>query len=289
MLCYAGVLGGIDWGQFAFYSIPGESLLFLLLALFISVAGFYRVVYFVSLGYAFSVTGMALVSAYLFRSHLTLVFGLQIVALAIYGVRLGSYLIQREFQPSFRQELTEIHERTKGMAVSRKVLIWIGVSLLYVWMFSPGLFSLASLREGTLPNMLVWPWVGVVVMFWGLVLESLADWQKSRFKQQHPRRFCDVGLYRWVRCPNYFGEILFWVGNWITGMVSYHHALRWVFASLGLVCIILIMMGSTKRLEHKQDERYGELAEYQTYIRTVPVLFPFIPLYSLKRIRVYLE
>ena len=60
-------------------------------------------------------------------------------------------------------------------------------------------------------------------------------------------------------------------------------------ALIGLVCIVLIMMGSTKRLEKQQDGRYGEQLAYQKYAQSVPVLFPFVPIYSLKNVRVYLE
>ena len=49
------------------------------------------------------------------------------------------------------------------------------------------------------------------------------------------------------------------------------------------------MMGSTKRLEKQQDGRYGQQPAYQEYVRSVPVLFPFVPIYSLKNVRVYLE
>ena len=49
------------------------------------------------------------------------------------------------------------------------------------------------------------------------------------------------------------------------------------------------MIGSTKRLEKSQGERYGALSEYQEYIRRVPVLFPFVPVYTLQNVRVYLE
>ena len=59
-------------------------------------------------------------------------------------------------------------------------------------------------------------------------------------------------------------------------------------AFLGYVCIFLIMLGSTRRLEMKQDERYGTNSEYQTYTRTVPVLFPLLPIYSLRNLKVYL-
>jgi steroid 5-alpha reductase family enzyme len=126
-------------------------------------------------------------------------------------------------------------------------------------------------------------------MFGGLILEALADAQKSRFKAQNPRQFCDVGLYRRVRCPNYFGEIMLWIGNWVVGFAFYTSAMQWIASLVGLICIVLIMMGSTKRLERAQDERYGAQSAYQEYARTVPVLFPFVPLYSLKHVRVFLE
>jgi protein-S-isoprenylcysteine O-methyltransferase Ste14 len=46
----------------------------------------------------------------------------------------------------------------------------------------------------------------------------------------------------------------------------------------------MIMLSSARRLEAAQGERYGALPEYQEYIRTVPVLFPWVPLYTLRRV-----
>ena len=92
-----------------------------------------------------------------------------------------------------------------------------------------------------------------------------------------------------MRCPNYLGEITFWVGNFVVALAFYATALRFGVSFIGVLCIVLIMMGSTKRLEESQDRRYGALPEYQTYVQTVPVLFPFVPIYSLKNIRVFLE
>ena len=46
---------------------------------------------------------------------------------------------------------------------------------------------------------------GLLFMGSGLVIEALSDKQKSDFKAQFPKQYCNVGLYRWVRCPNYFG------------------------------------------------------------------------------------
>jgi len=114
---------------------------------------------------------------------------------------------------------------------------------------------------------------GVALMVVGLGLEACADWQKSRFKQTHHDRFCDVGLYRIVRFPNYFGEMIFWLGSWISAMSAFQSPLAWLLGGFGFVCIELVMLGSSRRLEMKQTNRYGSDTVYQAYARTTPILF----------------
>jgi steroid 5-alpha reductase family enzyme len=262
---------------------------FALLALVISSIGFYRVVYFISIGYALSIVAMAVMSPVRHFENLAWASALQNILLVLWGVRLGIYLVQREYRASYRKELADIHQRSAGMSWITKIFIWASVSVLYVLMFSPSLFSLITLPVNT-------SWIfnfvqaaGLILMGGGLVLEAMSDKQKADFKSRYPKQYCDVGLYRWVRCPNYLGEIAFWFGNWVMGILLYNSPLKWIASSVGLVCIVLIMMGSTKRLENTQDKRYGNQIKYQKYIRTVPVLFPFIPIYSLKKVRVFLE
>ncbi len=266
------------------------------LALLISSLGFFRVVYFVSLGYAGSIAAMALLLIARSAGQGSTALLLQATLLLSYGLRLGSYLVTRERQPAFRREIAEMHQRQAGIGPGKRIAIWLGVSLLYVLMFSPALFqhwaqranSAGTAHHGSVPTALT-TWLGLSVMISGLLLEAFSDGQKSAFKKLHAARICNVGVYRWVRCPNYLGEILFWIGNFLAGLSAYAALGHWLSAAIGLVCIILIMMGSTKRLEAKQDARYGSDPDYQQYVRTVPVLFPCVPLYSLKGIRVYLE
>jgi steroid 5-alpha reductase family enzyme len=268
--------------------LPNILLLFGL-ALIISSIGFYRVVYFISIGYAFSMVAMALATVLLMGRELPWTSALQNLFLVLWGLRLGVYLVRRESHSSYRRELESTQERSAGTTLPQKVLIWISVSALYVLMFSPSLMSLtsASLVSPTLTSIV--QSLGLLLMAGGLFLEALADKQKSDFKARFPTQFCDVGLYRWVRCPNYLGEIVYWAGNWVVGLLFYASLVRWAASSIGLVCIVLIMMGSTKRLERAQGERYGDLPGYQEYIRSVPVLFPFVPIYTLKNVRVFLE
>ncbi len=266
-----------------------EMLLLFGLALVISSIGFYRVVYFISIGYAFSIVAMGIITPVRHFESLTWALALQNIFLVLWGIRLGFYLVQREVRESYRKELKNIHQRTAGMSWMIKVLIWVSVSLLYVLMFSPSLFGLIALPGSSSRIYDLTQIAGLLLMGGGLVFEALSDKQKSDFKAKFPEKYCNVGLYRWVRCPNYLGEIIFWLGNWVMGIMIYDTPLRWVAGLIGIACIVLIMMGSTKRLENTQDERYGDQPEYQNYIRTVPVLFPFVPVYSLKNVRVYLE
>ena len=62
------------------------------------------------------------------------------------------------------------------------------------------------------------------------MLEALADRQKSAFKAKNPSRFCDAGLYRLVRSPNYFGEMVFWLGTFVAGLGAYRAPLDWLIA-----------------------------------------------------------
>ena len=115
-------------------------------------------------------------------------------------------------------------------------------------------------------------------------METVADAQKHKFKQQHPKRFCNVGLYKLVRFPNYLGEILVWTGNFIIGTPFYSNWIQWLISISGLIAIIFIMMGSAMRLEEKQEKAYKEDPKYRIFSQNVPVLFPWLPIYTLRNL-----
>ena len=257
----------------------------LVICLSFSAPGFRRVVYFISLGYASSIAAQALVFGAFYAATLQGWVFIQIAMLVAWGIRLGSFLILRERAASFEGERAASAERGNHLTGLSKVGIWTGVAVLYVLMFAPALLTMSAQARGlVLPSVLP----GVVIMACGLALEAASDRQKSRFKAKAPSQFCSRGLYRIVRSPNYLGEMIFWLGTWLSGLSAYQTPLAWLVSLSGLIIIQLIMLGSARRLELKQAERYGLEAAYQDYARTVPVLFPWVPLYSLKHLKVYL-
>ncbi|MCY2926256.1 MAG: DUF1295 domain-containing protein [Planctomycetota bacterium] len=262
--------------------------LHLALALLISAAGFIRVYYFVSLGYAFSIAALAVVTPWLLWATADVWTLMQCAALLAYGLRLGFFLINRERHPAFKKEMEDVADRGKRVRGLVKVAIWGSVSVLYVLMFSPTLFALLARQASPGAGPLVSQFPGVALMAAGLLLEAWSDHQKSAFKARQPGRFCDTGLYQLVRCPNYLGEVIFWIGGWVAGISAYQHWGHWAMSLAGLICIVLVMLGSTRRLELKQDESYGSNPEYRKYAASVPILFPFIPVYSFRQLKVRL-
>ena len=267
----AQLLPGLPWRFLA---------LGLALCLMLTAVGFKRVEYFVSLGYAASIAAQAVMFPLLYRHTMGGAARFQSGLLLAYGLRLGIFIALRERLPSFRQQRAENAVRGARVGGPLRVAIWLGVSFFYLLLFVPALFTMSAQKDrvalASLP-------AGLILMMAGLALETGADWQKTRFKKQHPSRFCDVGLYSVVRFPNYFGEMVFWFGLWVSALSAYRTLPVWVFGSLGFLFIVLVMIGAGRRLELKQGKRYGCDAVYEAYSRRVPILFPLLPIYSLRR------
>ena len=156
--------------------------------------------------------------------------------------------------------------------------IWIFVSALYVAQVSPMLFR--YINGST--DMIV-PFVGVVISVMGLVLESIADNQKSAQKKVRPDKVATEGLYKIVRCPNYLGEIIFWTGVFISGVTTYATVGQWITAIVAYICIVFIMFNGAQRLEKRQMARYGDDKEYNDYANKTPIIIPLLPIYHLNK------
>ncbi len=251
------------------------------ITLLITAVGFRRMVYFLNIGYAFSIVAVAVVSLILLRTNATLLTVLLAAGIAFWGLRLGIFVTKRELSKGYEKERARIDKEYGGITLPIKFAIWVSVSVLYLMMVSPLLFSLESPMVSVAAT--VFQIIGFVLMAGGLILEGIADKQKFAFKAYNPSMFCNTGLYSLIRCPNYLGEIIFWIGVWVMGIGFYKTALEWVISLIGMVCIVYIMFGSTKRLEKTQISRYGNLPEFQQYSKTVPILIPWIPLYTLQK------
>ena len=249
------------------------------ICMLVSAIGFKNYVWFISLGYGFSIAAEGLAMLILYGQNLTVGTIICCILFIAYGCRLGGYLAFRELKSGSSYKKNMVGEIKDGKTVpfGVKIAIWVTCAVLYVTQVS-GVFY--RLHNQVADNALVY--IGAAVMLLGVSLETAADIQKNAAKKINPRRFVDTGLYRIVRCPNYLGEMIFWTGVLISGIGAVS-GWQWIVVVVGYVGIIFVMFSGARRLEIRQDKNYGADPEYQKYVTTVPILLPFIPLYSVKK------
>ena len=252
-------------------------LIVFLTALIIASVGFIMYVYFFSVGYGFSIAGIGIVLLIMLRANITPATLIMCLLFIIYGARLGGYLLYRELKSTAYKKLLK-GESKSNLPIGVKICIWLACALLYLCETAPVLFRMEAGAGAD-----VFSIIGIILMASGIIIEMLADAQKNAAKKRDPHMFVDTGLYSIVRCPNYFGELLLWTGVFISGLNIYSSVLMWVIALLGYIGIIYVMFSGARRLELRQDRNYGHNPRYQKYVKTVPIIIPFVPIYSVKK------
>jgi steroid 5-alpha reductase family enzyme len=113
-------------------------------------------------------------------------------------------------------------------------------------------------------------WIALAVMLGGALIEFVADEQMRRFRRvKQPGDIMRGGL--WARCrhPNYFGEIVFWVGVWLAGLAA---DATWWWTVIGPVAMLAMFLGaSIPMLDRRSFESRPGYAEV---VATLPALLP---------------
>ena len=109
-----------------------------------------------------------------------------------------------------------------------------------------------------------------------MALEIIADAQKRRFNADPANRgrFIRSGLWSRSRHPNYFGEILLWVGIALVALPVLRHWRLVTLISPVFVAFLLTRVSGIPLLEKRADKKWGGQAEYEAYKKNTPVLIP---------------
>lgn len=250
----------------------------LLTAFLVSSIGFKKYIWFISIGYGFSIAAIGAVLLLRFHASLTVGTAVACTLLVLYGCRLGGYLAFRELMTAYNARMKLVIKDGSHIPFVGKCGIWTSSALLYACETSPVLFRLEN--DAGSDALL---WIGAFIALFGLIFESAADLQKNAAKKKNVNRFVDTGLFRIVHCPNYFGELMFWTGIFVSGVNILSGVWQWVAALVGYLGIIYVMFSGARRLELRQQETYGTDPEYQAYVKKTPILLPFVPLYSVAK------
>lgn len=189
----------------------------------------------------------------------------------VWAARLGSFLFRRVLKAGRDKRFDDIKR-----SFPRFLLTW---TLQGLWVSMTLAAALAAITSTTRKPLDVFTWVGLGVWIAGFGIEALADAQKSRFRADpaHRDRFISSGLWAWSRHPNYFGEIVLWIGIAIIA-APVLRGLQWVsMVSPVFVALLLTKISGIPMLEKRSDAKWGDDPEYRAYKRQTSVLIPRPP------------
>ena len=234
---------------------------------------FYRQGYSFSVGYGSAVGVMALACVAAVPPTTQLA-RLTAGATLFYGFRLALHLLARQLSVPDIAERIKAFDKTPRL---KRLPLVAPLALFYACMTSPLLFALRAP-----PKYLLIAQVGCGLAWTGALIEAVADAQKFLHKRKdYASKVAGTftgplgGLYASCRHPNYFGEVLFWFGLFVSGVPSFgSQVIPYACGSLGLYGIYGIMSGATKRLDGKQLEKYGGQPVYDAWAARTGGLFP---------------
>jgi steroid 5-alpha reductase family enzyme len=189
----------------------------------------------------------------------------------IWAVRLGGYLLTRILRIKVDHRFDEM--RDKPLRFAR---FWLLQAISVAVIMLPVTYLVS--RDDA-PGFGAWAIAGVAMWLVGLVIEAVADAQKSSFKgkEENRDRFITSGLWRYSRHPNYFGEMLVWWGLFLYAVPFLHGAAFAVVIGPVFITLLLLFVSGIPLLERSADAKYGDEPAYREYKRRTSILMPLPP------------
>ena len=186
----------------------------------------------------------------------------------VWTIRLGGFLFWRVLKDGEDKRFRSILP-----SFTQLLMTW---ALSAAWVFIQSLSALVAITAVTQVEFGILGYVGLSLWLFGFIFEVIADHQKTKFKANpdNEGRFINEGLWKKSRHPNYFGEIVLWVGVSIMSVASMT-GLQYVSLISPLFSFLLIYyVSGVRMLEARSDKKWGSSKDYQEYKNNVPIFVP---------------
>ncbi len=190
------------------------------------------------------------------------------ILISVWTLRLGMFLFYRVFKVGEDDRF----EAVKTSA--SRFFIWFTVSGLWVSLTSIAAMNILTTKIDH--NNYYFVYLGALVWLFGFLFEVISDYQKMKFKNipDNKNKFIDTGLWSLSRHPNYFGEIILWIGVFIITLPSISGIDYVTIISPIFVYFLLNKISGINLLEIKAQKRWGKLESYKEYRSKTPQLIP---------------
>jgi len=186
----------------------------------------------------------------------------------VWAFRLGAFLFRRIHRAGKDDRFDELKP-----SFFRFLNVWTVQGLWITFTMAAALVAITTMKRVEFD---IYAIIGLVIWVIGFSLEAVADAQKSRFNAdpQNKGKFIQVGLWSRSRHPNYFGEIVIWIGVAVIALPVLQ-GWQWVaLISPVFVALLLTKVSGVPLLEKKADAKWGGQDDYEAYKRQTPVLIP---------------
>ena len=194
------------------------------------------------------------------------------IMVILWSLRLGMFLFKR---------VKDVGQDIRFLEM-KKDFFWFFMTwtLSGLWVFLTYVAGLSAMTSiNLIENMSFYHFIFMLTGFllWvvGFVIEILADNQKKIFRENpsNKGKFISSGLWAWSRHPNYFGEIILWLGIAIIAFPSMEGGEFLGLISPLFVYVLLTKISGIPMLEKSSDNKWGLEEDYIKYKKTTPILF----------------
>lgn len=203
---------------------------------------------------------------------LTTISYLLAILIVIWAIRLSSFLFLRIREDGHDKRFTEvIPHKTKFL------FYWTFQGF---WAFITPVVAFTALTSKNINDTIeITTVIGLIIWLVGFLIEVVADRQKRVFRKSsaNKNKFINSGLWAWSRHPNYFGEIILWIG---ISLIALPTLINWQYItllSIPYVIIMLVKVSGVAKLEEASDQKWGTDEAYQKYKTNTPTLIPRRP------------
>lgn len=189
----------------------------------------------------------------------------------LWGLRLALFLLLRIIQWGEDRRFDEMRDNLGKLAV-----FWIFQA---VWVWTVSLPVTLVNATDTNPFLQSVDLIGWLMWAVGFMIEGTADQQKLNFKKSPENRgkWCNVGLWKYTRHPNYFGEILLWWGIFVASTPILDKAEWLVIIGPIFLTLLLLFISGIPLLEESADKKFGNVDGYRVYKKRTSPLIPLPP------------
>lgn len=194
------------------------------------------------------------------------------VLVAIWGLRLGGYILSRNAGHGEDYRYQKMRENAGPAFWWRSLLTVFWLQGVLLWVIAAPL--LIAVHSDEPDHLSITDYAGAAVWLLGISFEAIGDFQLARFKAnaENKGKVMDRGLWRYTRHPNYFGDATLWWGYFIIAAGT-----PWGFVTIYAPAIMTFMLTRVSGVAMLERTIGRRRAGYDEYIRRTSAFFPLPP------------